>query len=489
MSGTALAVLGTGSDVGKSVLTAAFCRIFANRGVDVAPYKAQNMSNNAFVTALGGEIGRAQLVQAVAARKVPHTDHNPVLLKPNTELGSQVVIHGQVVGDLSARGWWKEMGRLQTEAYVALDRLIARHELVVMEGAGSCAEVNLRPRDYVNFEAAHHVGAPVVLVADIDRGGVFGQVVGTLACLDERDRAAVAGVVINRFRGDVSLFQDGVGWLEEKTGVPVLGVVPWFRGFRVEDEDAVPLDAMRDPSGAADPSKVRVAVLRLPHISNFTDLQPLSERGDVELHWLTRARDLSGYDLLVLPGSKNVRRDLAWVRAEWGSRIAAFSGTVLGLCGGFQMLGESIADPHGVEGPTGTTDGLGLLELSTTLAAEKTLSQVSGDWDGVEVRGYEIHMGVTEGADWPVHRQGRVLGSYVHGLLDLPQACNRVLAAARPDVELEAGTSMDAAREDALERLAEHVAAVVDVERLAGIAGLQVLAPIGRTRRPLRTHP
>lgn len=472
MTKTALAVLGTGSDVGKSVLTAAFCRIFANQGVDVAPYKAQNMSNNAFVTALGGEIGRAQLVQAVAARKLPHTDHNPVLLKPNTELGSQVVIHGQVVGDLSAKGWWKEMGRLQREAYVALDRLLAAHELVVMEGAGSCAEVNLRSRDYVNFEAAHHAKAPVVLVADINRGGVFGQVVGTLACLDERDRAAVAGVVINRFRGDASLFDDGVTWLEDRTGVPVLGVVPWFRGFRVEDEDAVPLEAVRDPSRPADPEKVRVAVLRTPHISNFTDVQTLSERGDVELHWLTRARDLTAYDLLVLPGSKNVRRDLAWVQSEFGEAIAAFRGTILGLCGGFQMLGRSIADPHGVEGEIGVSQGLGLLDLETVLAANKTLAQVEGDWDGTPVRGYEIHMGVTDGAAWPVHVEGRILGSYVHGLLDLPEACNRVLATARPDVTLEAGTSMDAARDEALDRLAAHVASAVDVPKLAKILGL-----------------
>ena len=474
---SALAVLGCGSDVGKSVIAAAFCRIFADRGVNVAPYKAQNMSNNAFVTALGGEIGRAQLVQAVAARKVPHTDHNPVLLKPNTELGSQVVIHGQVVGDLSARGWWKETGRLQAEAYTALDRLMAGHELVVMEGAGSCAEVNLRPRDYVNFEAAHHADAGVVLVADIDRGGVFGQVVGTLACLDARDRARVRGVVVNRFRGDASLFTEGVTWLEERTGLPVLGVVPYFRGFRVEDEDAVPLDAIRDPAGGADPSKVRVAVLRLPHISNFTDLQPLSTRGDVELHWLTRARDLSGYDLLVLPGSKNVRADLAWVNEVWAERISAFSGVVLGLCGGFQMLGEQVEDPHGVEGSPGSTPGLGLLALSTTLAAEKTLAQVAGRWDGVPIAGYEIHMGVTQGADWPVHRRGNVVGSYVHGLLDQPEACARVLEMARPDVQLEAGVSMDAAREDAITRLAAHVAEHVDVEKLAAIAG------VSRSRR------
>ena len=455
---TALAVLGTASDVGKSVLATALCRIHADRGMDVAPYKAQNMSNNAAVTPDGGEIGRAQFVQALAARKVPHTDHNPVLLKPNTDLGSQVVVHGQVLGNKTAREWFSSTGRLRQEAFAALDRLVARHDLVVLEGAGSCAEVNLRARDYVNFDAARRADARVLLVADIDRGGVFAQVLGTLRCLAEGDR--IHGVLINRFRGDPSLFEDGRAWLEREAGVPIVGVVPWFRGFRIESEDAVPLDAVRDPTARPDRARVRVAVLRLPHVANFTDVAPLLDHPQVDLHWLSRPRSLEDYDLVILPGSKNTRGDLRWLRG-WelgGCRV-------LGLCGGYQMLGRSVSDPHGVEGDPGTDEGLGLLPVDTVLAADKRVAQVAGRWGELALEGYEIHMGVTTGgAPWleldgrpEGAESGRVRGTYLHGLLDAPAVLQRILREARPDLDIQPRPSMRVQREAAIDALALHV--------------------------------
>ena len=455
---TALAVLGTASDVGKSVLATALCRIHSDRGLDVAPYKAQNMSNNAAVTPEGGEIGRAQFVQALAARKVPHTDHNPVLLKPNTDLGSQVVVHGQVLGNRTAREWFGATGKLREEAFRSLDRLVERHDLVVLEGAGSCAEVNLRPRDYVNFDAAQRARAKVILVADIDRGGVFAQVLGTLRCMAPGDR--VDAVIINRFRGDASLFDEGRAWLEREAGVPILGVVPWYRGFRIESEDAVPLEAVRDPSTQPDPSRVRVAVIRLPHVANFTDVAPLMEHPQVDLHWLSRPRSLEDYDLVVLPGSKNTRGDLRFLQGWELGRSR-----VLGLCGGYQLLGRTIADPHGVEGEPGVSEGLGLLPVDTVLAASKTVRQVEGRWGDLPVEGYEIHMGETTGGrPWldldgtpEGAEHGPVRGTYLHGLLDSPGALLRVLSEARPDLRIQQQPSMREQREAAIHALALHV--------------------------------
>ena len=284
MSGKALSVLGTGSDVGKSIVVTALCRIFANWEIRVAPYKAQNMSNNSYVTIKGGEMGRAQVVQAQAARLEPVVDMNPVLLKPSSDTGAQVVVLGKPVGNSLAKDYFMDTSALFGAARKSLDRLMKQYDLVVMEGAGSCAEVNLRPRDFVNFRMAHAADAPVILVADIDKGGVFAQIIGTLACLTEEDRKRVKGFIINRFRGDASLFDEGIAYIENRTGLPVLGLIPYFHHIVIDSEDGMPLDTVVDPPSGPLPGRINVAVLRLPHISNFTDFNPLIREVAVSLH-------------------------------------------------------------------------------------------------------------------------------------------------------------------------------------------------------------
>ena len=313
-SARCLAVLGTGSDVGKSVTVAALCRIFSDLGVNVAPYKAQNMSNNSHVTGLGGEMGRAQVVQAEAARVAPHVDMNPVLLKPATDTGAQVVVQGRPIGNRKAADYFKDTLPLFEKAKESLDRLRSEHDLVIMEGAGSCAEMNLLSRDFVNFRMAEYANAPVILVADIDRGGVFAQIIGTMHILPEEYKSLVKGFIINRFRGDAALFDDGIRYIEEFTGLPVLGLVPYFRHIEIDSEDGLPLDIVIDPPAGPVPGRINIAVIRLPHISNFTDFNPLIRQKAVSLHYLSKPRALSGYDLVILPGSKNVRSDLGWMR-------------------------------------------------------------------------------------------------------------------------------------------------------------------------------
>jgi adenosylcobyric acid synthase len=486
-----LCVFGTASDVGKSWLTTGICRLFADAGVAVAPYKAQNMSNNAGVTPFGGEMGRAQIVQAEACRLPPHVDMNPLLLKPNSDTGAQVVLLGEAIGTESARSYFSGgMEARRAPVLAALDRLRSRHELVVAEGAGSCAEVNLRDRDLVNFPVAEHAEGPVLLVADIHRGGVFAQVVGTLAVLPPSDRARVRGILINRFRGDPTLFEDGRAWLQQRTGLPILGVVPWSWEARIESEDGLPVDARVD--GPKPQTPACVAVLRLPHISNFTDLLAL-ERLGVGVHYLAEPRDLSAYDAVVLPGSKNTRGDLRWLRAQgWDRRLLAHrdaGGTLVGLCGGYQMLGRSIADPHGIEGPPGTSDGLGLLAVRTTMARRKRTSRTRGAWNGHVVAGYEIHVGVTEVEDAPLLRfterdgvaidepdgatsaDGRVLGTYLHGLFDEPGAARAFVQGLRPDLDLPELPPHDAWRQRQYDALSEHLRGCLDVDALFGLVG------------------
>lgn len=508
-----LAVLGTGSDVGKSVVTAALCRIASDAGLDVAPYKAQNMSNNAGVTPDGGEMGRAQIVQAEAARQVPHVDMNPVLLKPTSDRRSQVVLLGRVLADVEAGAYFRDTAALRAAAYGALDRLRARHDALVLEGAGSCAEVNLRARDFVNFDAAHAADADVVLVADIHRGGVFAQLAGTLEILPPADRARVTGLVVNRFRGDITLFEDGVRWLEQRTGLPVLGVIPYFRGIRIEDEDGLSPDIRVDPPahGAGRPpegpgrspdgaDRVRVAVLGLPHMANFTDVRALDRVPGASVHWLRTPRDLTPYDWLVIPGTKNTRADLDALRAAgWEAPLTRFvrgGGHVLGLCGGYQMLGHTVADPDGVEGTPGETAGLGLLDARTVLRAPKvttrTGGQLAGSGEGVD--GYEIHMGRTEVRAAPLLRitrrsgaplaepedegavspDGHVVGTYLHGLLDSPAALAALLRRVRPGdafADVEALSDAAADRDAQYDRLAAHVRANLDVDRLLARMG------------------
>ncbi len=486
MPGNVLCVFGTGSDVGKSWIAAGLCRLFRQDGVDVAPYKAQNMSNNAGVTPDGLELGRAQIVQAHACGLVPTVDMNPLLLKPDSDTGAQVVALGRVLGTVSARDYFsgsmEDRRGLVTDA---LDRLRARHALVVAEGAGSCAEVNLRDRDLVNLPIAHHADGRVLLVADIDKGGVFAQVVGTLEVLSEQDRARISGVVVNRFRGDASLFEDGRAWLEERTGVPVVGVVPWAHHIQIELEDGLSPSVTMDPPPPSG-SGLRAAVIRLPHIANFTDFDAL-ERHGVELAYLQRPRDLAPYDVVFLPGTKNTRGDLAWLRdTGWDERLAAYGGQLFGLCGGYQMLGRWIDDPHGVEGEPGRTAGLGLLPVTTVMAAEKTTRRVTGTYGDVAVQGYEIHVGRTEVDGEPLLslegrpegcRAGSVAGTYLHGLFDGDGVVEALLGPVRPELAWPRVPSHATWREAQLDALADHLRGCLDVPLLRRLAGIAPPSP------------
>ncbi len=441
-----IAALGTGSDVGKSVVVTALCRIFSDRGYKVAPYKSQNMSNNSGVTPEGLEMGRAQIVQAEAARIPPHVDMNPVLLKPVTQIGSQVVLLGKVYKDLSAAQYHREKATLWDTACEALDRLRAANDVVVLEGAGSCAEVNLMARDIVNLKMAAYARAPVILTADIDRGGVFAQIVGTLACLNKAEQDFIAGFIINRFRGDISLFKEGVDWIEKKTGKPVFGVLPWI-SHHIPNEDSV---AIEHAVARTDPAQTpTILVVRTPHISNFTDFDVLCQVERLGVDFVEHPRDLSLYKAVILPGSKSTRSDLNWVvKTGWASRIQAYvqnGGHILGICGGYQMLGAKVHDPHGIEGPPGHTDGLGLLPLETVLKSPKTTTVSRFEWEGAPGLGYEIRMGRTAAAhgnfpgkpasnsllsvkernqqactdvDGAMAHSGRVMGTYMHGFFD-----------------------------------------------------------------------
>ncbi len=497
MNARCIAFLGTGSDVGKSIVATAVCRILRNRGFSVAPYKAQNMSNNSYVTLEGGEMGRAQVVQAEACGIEPHTDMNPVLLKPGTDTGSQVVLQGHVVGNAQAADYFRDTACIRVPAFESLDRLRATHDCVVIEGAGSCAEVNLRPRDFVNFETAHVADAPVILVADIDRGGVFAQLVGTLDVIPEQDRRRVAGFIVNKFRGDASLFDDGIRYLEERTGLPVLGLVPFFRHIEIDSEDGMPLETVIDPPEHPQPGRIHIAAVRLPHISNFTDFNPLIRNPAVRFHYLSKPRRLDGYHAVFLPGTKNVRFDLQWLReCGWAAPLLAYAergGELAGICGGYQMLGKRIHDPAGVEGAPGTAEGFGLLDAETVLEKVKMLSRTQGRLvDGTPIDGYEIHMGRTSLGDGAIpfarlasrnggaidecdgarSGDGRVWGTYLHGLFDHPEFRNHFLRRLDPAYAVEDAEAEKAFRQRQYDLLAAHFERHLDVERLLSIAGI-----------------
>ena len=485
----ALAVLGTGSDVGKSIVATALCRIFSNAGIDVAPYKAQNMSNNSGVTPEGYEIGRAQIVQAEAARVLPTADMNPVLLKPNSDIGAQVVLQGKVCSTETAHGYFRDTSLWASVARESLERLMLKHELLVIEGAGSCAEMNLYDRDFVNFRTARAADAAVILVADIDRGGVFAQVAGTLAIIPPADRALVRGIIINRFRGDSDLFKDGVTMLESMKGVPVLGVIPYFHGFSIDAEDAVQLTAKVDPSGEPDAGKIGVAAIYFPHISNFTDLSPLEHDPSVVLHYLHHPRSLKGYKALILPGSKNVRGDLEWLFSlGWEKEIREFreqGGIIKGICGGYQMLGNTIADPYGVEGPAGISPALGLLDVETVLEQDKYLSNAQGVLVGTTCTafGYEIHMGRSivsdkctpflnvlsrnnnpeEDVDGAVSEDGKVIGTYFHGIFDEPAVKQWFLSLAEPGYSPK---RQEQGHQESYELLAAHFSSHLNLKKV-----------------------
>jgi len=426
----ALAVLGSASDVGKSLVTTALCRLFRDAGLDVAPFKAQNMANQAGVTPEGLEMPRAQILQALACGLPPHVDMGPVLMKPVSSTGAQIVLLGRAVGTLEAREYFGDTARFERIAFAALDRLMARHPVVVLEGAGSPVELNLMDRDYVNLKAARRAGAGLVLVVDIDRGGVFAQAKGTLDLLPPADRARVLGLIVNRFRGDAALFEDGIPMLEALCGVPVLAVLPWV-DHALDEEDRpirIPVDA------APVPGRLNVGALLSPRVANTEDLAPLLAEPDVHLTWLTSPALACRQDLLILPGSKATLGDLAHHAATGMAeavREAHAGGTwVLGLCGGYQMMGEGLEDSLGGEGGPARWEGLGLLPLDTAFAPAKTTEARTyrSLWPGsFELRGYEIHHGrsrargglplVEEGGGDMGLREGRALGCYLHGLL------------------------------------------------------------------------
>jgi len=484
LTGT-LMVQGTTSDAGKSTLVAGLCRILRRRGVRVAPFKPQNMALNSAVTIDGGEIGRAQALQAQAAGVAPHTDMNPVLLKPNSDIGAQVVIHGKVCADMDARSYHQYKPRAMTAVLESYSRLRAQYDCILVEGAGSPAEINLRDRDIANMGFAEAVGCPVVLVADIDRGGVFAHFVGTLECLSASERARICGFVINRFRGDIALLQPGVEWLERRTGKPVFGVLPYLHGLNLDAEDAI----ATEQNTKADGERLRVIAPVFPRISNHTDFDALRAHPQVDFRFVGPGSPIPSADLIVLPGSKSVRSDLDWlVREGWEAalqRHLRYGGKVIGICGGMQMLGRRVDDPHGLEGPPGSSRGLGLLDYETRLAPEKQLRNVLGRLTGSNARvcGYEIHMGVTAGpalsrasitlddgrSDGALSGDGRILATYLHGLFDTPEACAALLAWAglRDAVALDYA----ALREASIERLADALDAHLRTESLLAAIG------------------
>ncbi|SDK68090.1 adenosylcobyric acid synthase (glutamine-hydrolysing) [Methylophilus rhizosphaerae] len=459
-------VQGTTSDAGKSTLVAGLCRVLYRSGVAVVPFKPQNMALNAAVTEDGGEIGRAQAVQAMACGLLPHTDMNPVLLKPNSDTGCQVIIHGQVVGNQEASTYHDYKKTAMQAVLRSYQRLQQQYACIVVEGAGSPAEINLRANDIANMGFAEAVDCPVILVADIDKGGVFAHLVGTLALLSESEQARVVGFVINKFRGDIALLQPGLDWLEQRTGKPVIGVVPYMHDMHLEAEDAV---ANTNPQKTD--VQLTVVVPVLPHIANHTDFDALRLHPQVNLQFVRLGAPVPAADLIILPGSKNVRGDLAALRAHgWEAAIARhlrYGGKVLGICGGFQMLGQQVHDPLALEGEAGSSAGLGWLEMETILEAHKQLKQVSGKlaFADAQLQGYEIHMGVSTGAALarPVHwvsgqaegalsEDGQVAGSYIHGLFDHPQACAAWLQWA--GVSKQPAYDYTQLREQSLEQLA-----------------------------------
>jgi adenosylcobyric acid synthase len=477
----ALMFMGTGSDVGKSLIVAGLARAFSARGLRVAPFKPQNMSNNAAVTADGGEIGRAQALQARAARRAPLAAMNPVLLKPEHDSGAQLIVRGQRVGSLAARDYWRKRGELMPQVLGAFHELAEEADLVLVEGAGSASEVNLRPGDIANFGFAQAAEVPVVLIGDIDRGGVIAALCGTFTVIDPADRALVRASLVNRFRGDPALFAEGRAFIAARTGVPCLGPVPYFEGAaRLPAEDSLALE--RRSSRAAG-GRFVVAVPRLPRIANFDDLDPLAAEPNVSVVMAEPGQPLpQSADLIVIPGSKATRADLAALRAAgWDIDIAAHARAgkpVLGLCGGYQMLGRTIADPLGLEGEPGTSAGLGLLDVETVLAPMKMLQVVSGQAQalGVEVRGYHMHRGETSGPDCARPfaivdgvpdgaRNGQVSGTYLHGIFASDAFRASFLNdAADPALNYEAGV------EAALDGLAAHLERSLDLDALLGFA-------------------
>ena len=483
---------GTGSDVGKSVIAAALCRIFRQDGYHPAPFKAQNMALNSYATPDGLEIGRAQAVQAEAAGIPCHTDMNPLLLKPQSDHTSQVILNGRPLGNKDAYDYWRGISQkgqsllceksevdYRKEVCDAFDRLSARYNPIVMEGAGSIAEINLKDRDLVNLSMARHAKADVILVGDIDRGGVFASVYGSIALQTPEDRKLIKGIIINKFRGDMRLFEEGRKMLEDLCGIPVLGVVPYFKDIHIEEEDSV---ALSQKSFEAQQGKVNIAVVMLRHLSNYTDFDSLEQDPRVHLFYTNNVEDIRKADIIILPGTKSTLHDLYELRrngcAQAIIRAHREGTTVLGICGGYQMMGIEVCDPGHVEGDIERLPGLGLLPVSTTMSGEKVTRQVTSDYGA----GYEIHMGETrpfgdakvspllhlsDGRDDGYIVDNKCMGTYVHGILDNAPFIDFLL---QPFVDklAEAGKPFDyqAFKEEQYNRLADHVRKYVDIERL-----------------------
>lgn len=474
-------IQGTGSNVGKSMLVAGLCRAALRRGLSVAPFKPQNMSNNAAVTSDGGEIGRAQALQALACGLAPHTDMNPVLLKPETDVGAQVVVQGKRLTTTKAREYAKLKPTLMAHVLDSFERLKSRHDLVLVEGAGSPAEVNLRAGDIANMGFARAADVPVILCGDIDRGGVIAQILGTQLVLDSEDVALVSGFLINNFRGDPSLFDDGYRLIEDRSGWRGFGVVPWFpEAWKLPAEDALDVATPTRESG------LHVVCLRLSRMANFDDMDPLAQEPGVRLTMLPPGQPIpADADVVILPGSKSTRGDLAFLRAQgWDIDLAAHhrrGGHVLGICGGYQMLGQTIADPDGIEGPAGTDPGLGLLQIDTVMTGDKRLTETRATHagSGLGFDGYEIHIGRSSGADrdrpfahvdgnpeGAISAEGRVQGSYLHGMF----RDDGFRAAWLAQLDTVSQTGYGETVEATLDALADHMETHLDVDGILNAA-------------------
>ncbi|CCQ09410.1 Cobyric acid synthase [Pseudoalteromonas luteoviolacea B = ATCC 29581] len=483
-------VQGTTSDAGKSTLVAGLCRVLARKGVSVAPFKPQNMALNSAVTPDGGEIGRAQALQAIAAKQPLSTDFNPILLKPNSDTGAQVIVHGKAISNMEAASYHDYKKVAMQAVLDSHERLSTCFEWCLVEGAGSPAEINLRANDIANMGFACEVSAPVILIADIDKGGVFAHLVGTLALLSKQEQALVKGFVINRFRGDITLLQSGLEWLESYTNKPVLGVLPYLHDLALDAEDAIAIE-----NRVADP-QITIAVLLFPHISNHTDFDSLRLNPHVNLRYVRHTECIGEVDLIILPGSKNVPGDLTFLMNEsWPDEIRRhlrYGGKVLGICGGMQMLGQEVRDPHQVESSAISTAGLKLVEIVTELGVEKVLTQATGncllDGERVSITGYEIHAGRSFGQaleqpflhfsnhplgftqDGFITHDNQIAGTYLHGLFDVPEACTQILNWAKPGQWHANSFDLAQHREAQLERLADVCEQHLNLDLLFSLA-------------------